>query len=168
MAYAFRSLNTDDMVDVTRIYNYYVAHTTVSFHMAPRTKEEMTAMLLHPGGPFGAYALTEGGNLAGYCALVPFSAREAYAVTAELSLYLEPDVRRQGYGQAMLDFLENEAAKKGFVSLMARVTAENTASVGLFGKNGYTRAGYYEKIGCKFGKLLDVIAFQKVLQKESI
>lgn len=163
MTYAFRPLAMGDMADVTRVYNHYVTHTTVSFHIAPRTEEEMTAMLLHLGVPFGAYALTEVGKWIGYCALVPFSGREAYSVTAELSLYLEPDARRMGYGQAMLDFLEKEAAKKGFVSLMARVTAENTASVGLFAKNGYKRAGYYEKVGYKFGKLLDVIAFQKII-----
>lgn len=168
MTYTFRPLAAGDMADVARIYNHYVTHTTVSFHIAPRTKGEMTAMLLHRGEPFGAYALIEEGKWIGYCALVPFSGREAYAVTAELSLYLEPEARRKGYGQAMLDFLENEAANKGFVSLMARVTAENTASVGLFDKNGYKRAGYFEKVGCKFGKLLDVIAFQKVLKKEYV
>ena len=168
MAYAFRPLNTGDMADVTRTYNHYVAHTTVSFHIAPRTEEEMAAMLLHSGEPFSAYALAEEGEWIGYCALVPFCGREAYAVTAELSLYLKPEVRGKGYGQAMLDFLEKEAAKKGFVSLMARVTAENAASVGLFENNGYKRAGYFERVGCKFGKLLDVIAFQKVLKKESI
>ena len=147
MSYAFRPLSADDMRDVTRVYNYYVTHTTITFHIAPRTEDEMTEMLFYPEGPFGAYALTEEGKWIGYCALVPFSNREAYVITAELSLYLTPDARRKGYGQAMLDFLEKEAMEKGFVSLMARVTAENTASVGLFKKNGYKRAGLFEKVG---------------------
>lgn len=163
MAHAFRPLSLDDMADVTRIYNHYVEHTTVSFHTAPRSEAEVSAMLLYPGGRFGSYALTEEGKLIGYCALVPFSSREAYAITAELSLYLSPEVRGRGYGQAMLDFLEKEAGDKGFVSLMARVCTENTASIGLFEKNGYKRAGYYEKVGCKFGKILDVVAYQKII-----
>ena len=167
MAYTFRPLAMDDMADVTRLYNHYVAHTTISFHIAPRTIEEMMAMLLHLREPFGGYALTEEGAFIGYCALVPYSGREAYVITAELTLYLVPEARRRGYGQAMLDFLEQEALKKGFVSLMARVTAENTASVGLFKKNGYRQAGYLERVGRKFGKILDVIAFQKVLKKEN-
>ena len=163
MAYAFRPLSMGDMADVTRIYNHYVDHTTITFHIAPRTEGEMAAMLIHPDGPFGAYTLAEEGTMMGYCALVPFSSREAYAVTAELSLYLEPEARGKGYGQAMLDFLEKEAAARGFVSLMARVCTENTASIGLFEKNGYKRAGFYEKTGYKFGKLLDVVAYQKVI-----
>ena len=166
MKYAFRPLTMDDMPGVTHIYNHYVVHTTTTFHTAPRTEAEMSAMLLFPEGPYASYALMEEGNLVGYCALVPFSRREAYAVTAELSLYLKPEARGNGYGQAMLDFLEKEALNRGFVSLMARVTADNAASIGLFEKNGYTRAGFYEKVGYKFGKLLDVAAFQKVLKKE--
>lgn len=165
MKYAFRPLTMDDMPGVTHIYNHYVVHTTTTFHTAPRTEAEMSAMLLFPEGPFASYALTEEGKLVGYCALVPFSSREAYAVTAELSLYLKSEARGRGYGQAMLDYLEKEAPAKGFVSLMARICADNAASIGLFEKNGYKRAGYYEKVGQKFGKLLDVIAYQKVLRE---
>ena len=169
MAHALRPLSADDMGDVTRIYNYYVAHTAITFHIAPRTEAEVAAMLLYPEeSPFASYALTEAGTLVGYCALVPFSNREAYAITAELSLYLTPEARGKGYGQAMLDFLEKEAADRGFVALMGRVTAENTASIGLFEKNGYNRAGYFERVGYKFGKLLDVVVFQKVLKKENV
>jgi len=163
MAYALRPLTMDDIADVTRIYNHYVAHTTISFHIAPRTVEEMAAALLGLKEPFAAYALTESGKWIGYCALVPFSGREAYSITAELSLYLEPTVRGKGYGQAMLDFLEQEAGDKGLVSLTARVCGENTASIALFEKNGYKRAGFYEKIGYKFGRLLDVVAYQKII-----
>ena len=163
MAYAFRPLSPDDMAKVTRIYNHYVEHTTVSFHIAPRTEAEVGAMLIYPGGPFGSYALEEEEQLIGYCALVPFSSREAYDITAELSLYLRPEARGRGYGQAMLDFLEKEAGDKGFISLMARVCTQNTASIGLFEKNGYKRAGDYEKVGRKFGQILDVVAYQKII-----
>jgi L-amino acid N-acyltransferase YncA len=163
MAYTFRPLAMDDIGDATIIYNHYVAHSTVTFHIEPRTELEMAAMLLFPEGPFASYALTEEGQLLGYCALVPFSSREAYAVTAELSLYLDPDIQGRGYGQAMLEYLEREATKKGFVSLMARICADNAASIGLFEKKGYKRAGFYEKVGYKFGQILDVVAYQKVI-----
>lgn len=167
MAYSFRPLAMADMADAARIYNRCVMQSTSTFHIKPRTEAQMAAMLLCPEGPFASYALTGEEGLIGYCALVPFSSREAYAVTAELSLYLDPEKRGRGYGQAMLDFLEQEAVRRGFVSLMARICTENTASIGLFEKNGYKRAGFYEKVGFKFGKLLDVAAYQKVLGREN-
>lgn len=165
MAYEFRPLCGDDLTDAARIYNHYVTHTTITFHIAERTEEEMAAMLLFDEGPFAAFALTEEGRVLGFCGLIPFSSREAYQVTAELSLYLEPNCRRKGYGQAMLDLLEREARDRGFVSLVARVCADNVASIGFFEKNGYKRAGYYEKAGYKFGRLLDVAAYQKILMQ---
>jgi L-amino acid N-acyltransferase YncA len=167
MACAFRPLAREDLSEAVRIYNHYVVHSTSTFHTVPRTEAQMAAMLLGHGEPFAAYALTEEGRLIGYCALVPFSGREAYTITAELSLYMDPGELGKGYGQAMLTFLEGEAAGRGFVSLISRVCADNAASVGLFEKNGYRRVGVYEKVGCKFGKLLDVIAYQKVLGREN-
>lgn len=161
----FRPLTAADMAAAARIYNHYVVHTTITFHIAPRSEEEMAEMLLAPGEPFAAYALAEGDDLLGYCGLMPFSSREAYRITSELTLYLDPACRGKGYGQAMLRHLEAEARERGFVSLMARICADNVASIGLFEKNGYVRAGYYEKVGYKFGRLLDVAAYQKILGK---
>lgn len=166
MAYGFRPLSADDMADVTRIYNHYVAHTTITFHIAPRTEAEVSDMLLYEEGPFVSYVMNDEDRLLGYCAIVPFSSREAYAVTGELSLYLEPGMRGKGYGQAMLEHLEREALERGLVSLVARVCADNVASIGLFEKNGYKRVGFYEKAGYKFGRLLDVAAYQKILERE--
>lgn len=165
---AFRPITAADIEDATAIYNHYVTNTTVTYHIAERTEAEVAAMLLRDRGPFACFALTDGqDHLLGYCGLTPFSSREAYDITAELSLYLAPGERRKGYGQAMVEYLENEARKRGFVSLTARISADNAASVGLFEKNGYRRVGYYEKVGYKFGRFLDVAAYQKILGGET-
>ncbi len=48
--------------------------------------------------------------------------------------------------------------------LVATICGENAASIGVFAKNGYEKCAHYKEVGQKFGQLLDVVAYQKILR----
>jgi L-amino acid N-acyltransferase YncA len=49
--------------------------------------------------------------------------------------------------------------------LMATICGENDKSIRLFEKNGYFKCAHYKEVEEKFGELLDVVAYQKILYR---
>ncbi len=76
-------------------------------------------------------------------------------------MYLKEENTGKGYGVQILAFLEKTAYEKGIRSLIALICKENLMSASLFTKKGYRLAGELKEAGEKFGRLLDVVYYQK-------
>ena len=63
----------------------------------------------------------------------------------------------------LLQALIDAARAAGFTQMIA-VTSDETASVPLHRKLGFRHAGRMEKVGLKFGRLLDTVYMQKSLE----
>jgi L-amino acid N-acyltransferase YncA len=92
-----------------------------------------------------------------------FSEREGYGRTAEVSVYLLPEYRGMGLGGRAVVFLEEVARSNGFHALIASICAENTGSIRMFERNGYTKCAHLKEVGFKFERLLDVVDYEKIL-----
>jgi ribosomal-protein-alanine N-acetyltransferase len=85
----------------------------------------------------------EDGALLGWAGLMTV-ADEAQILT----IGVIPSARRRGVGQAMLDELLAEAARRGAVAVFLEVRVDNDAAQQLYRRNGFTdlriRRGYYD------------------------
>ena len=63
--------------------------------------------------------------------------RPAVSGTAEVSYFLDFKYHRMGLGTKFLSFLEDEARRLGFDTLIAILMSSNDASIGLLRKSGY-------------------------------
>ena len=149
--------------ELAAIYNYYVANTTVTFHSNKIDMDGMREILFDEDPRFPSYAIFEGNELCGYCILSHFKKREAYDSTAEVTVYLKPGYERRGIGSFAVRKLEEFAVQNGFHVLLAVVCEENKGSMALFTGLGYKKCAHYREIGIKFGRLLDVVCFQKII-----
>lgn len=159
----FIEINEDYLPKVREIYNYYIKNTTASFHIQPLSLEEMRRIVFYNDPRFKTFVILIGEQLCGYCILARYKERDAYSITAEATLYLQPEFTRKGIGSSALKFLETQARRNGFHSIIGVVCGENTASIRLFEKNDYTKCAHYKEIGKKFGRFLDIVEFQKLL-----
>ncbi len=159
----FIELNEAYLPQVLEIYNYYIQNSTATFHIQPVTLEEMRRIVFYSDPRFKTFVIFDQNKLCGYCILARYKIREAYNITAEATLYLHPESTGKGIGSEALKFLEKLARQNGFHSLIGGICGENTASIKLFEKNGYTKCAHYHEIGRKFGRLLDVVDYQKLL-----
>lgn len=79
---------------------------------------------------------------------------------------VHPDYRRRGFGQAILNELENRAIKLGFHELRLRTSTQQKMAQGLYEKSGYrkmeTEKEYYKEGG---GNSFEVIWYQKIFNK---
>lgn len=158
----FKPIKENDFSYIASVYNYYVLNSTATFHTQQLTVEQLQQNL--PNGPkYQTYLIYYNQTPCGYCYIAHWRPREAYNRSAEITLYVEPGFHDKGIGKQTLMFLEKEARKKGISNLLGVITAENTASVSLFKKAGFQKVGHLINIGEKFGRLLDVLTYQKEL-----
>lgn len=68
-----------------------------------------------------------------------------------LNIAVRPDLRRRGYGRALLAHALRAARKNGIVKAVLEVRPSNTAAIGLYAGLGFVRAGmrrgYYPDTG---------------------
>lgn len=159
----FEKASDKDLHFICDIYNYYVLNTEATFHTQKITTDEMRKALPWNHKIYETFIINVNGNPVGYCYLGNYKPRQAYDKTTEVTLYLDPESKGKGIGNLTLEFLENKACEKGFKNLIGIITATNQASVNLFEKQGYVKAGHLKNIGEKFGKTLDVLFYQKVI-----
>lgn len=145
------------------IYNYYVQNSTATFHLAPITKDEFVTLLAYKNAKYPIKAVYENKKLIGFCYLGQFRKKEAYDITAEITLYIEQGSTKKGIGKVVLSELENDAKAMGITNLIGVITEENKSSIKLFERCGYNKAAQLKKVGVKFGKALDVTWYQKEL-----
>lgn len=145
------------------IYGFYVDNSTATFHTHIPSMDEFKQIVCYQGQRNKRFAITQNGHVCGYVVLGRFSPREAYDDTGSIGIYLHPDFCGRGIGRRAVQFIEQYAKEQGFHALVATICGENLQSIRLFEGSGYTRCAHYKEFGKKFGRMLDVIALQKII-----
>jgi L-amino acid N-acyltransferase YncA len=103
----------------------------------------------------------EDGEVLGWAALAPYSARACYAGVAEESVYVAARARGKGVGRALLTALVDRSEQAGIWTLQAGVFPENRASVTLHLGCGFRLVGMHERIGRLNGEWRDVLLLER-------
>ena len=162
-AVSFKAITEAHLQEVLDIYNYYVIHTTVSFHTEPLQMKEMRENVIFDNSMYKAFIIELAGAITGYILINQHKKKQAYDVSGEVTIYLKPEYTGQGMGRKALRFIEQLARERGFHVLIATICGENEQSKHLFEKHGYSLCAHYKEIGYKFGRRLDVVAYQKII-----
>ncbi|OHX64743.1 GNAT family N-acetyltransferase [Flammeovirga pacifica] len=158
----FKTLREEDLTEVKEIYNYFVKHSTATFHLDEVTEKDLSTFLPINNQNYPSYLIIENEVTVGYMYLGAFKPREAYNRTAELTVYLKKEAWGRGIGEQAIAYLENEAKQGGMIKvLLAVISGDNKGSIRLFEKNGYEKSAHLRQVGEKFGKVLDVVIYQK-------
>lgn len=159
----FEEMYEESLSEVKAIYDWYIKNSTATFHTEPIQPEQLKEFIYFNHPLYRSYLIQEDKNLVGYCLITNFKKRQAYDRTAEATIYLKPDYCGRGIGLKALQFLETKAKEQGIKNLIGGITGDNLGSIALFVKAGYTKCAHYKNVGEKFGKVLDVVAYQKEL-----
>lgn len=158
----FETFQPEHLQSCLDIYRYYVENSTASFHTHVPSMEEFKEIVYLGGERNKGFVILQGGCICGYVVLGRYSIREAYADTGSIAIYLSPGHCGKGIGSAALEFIVQYAHEQGFHSLVATICGENVQSIRLFERKGYAKCAHYKELGRKFGRLLDIVAYQKM------
>ena len=99
----------------------------------------------------------------GWCSLSRFHPWEAYRHSVESSIYIHHEQHRKGLGKAMMTDMIAQARTIGHHTILAGISADQTASVILHQRLGFVEAAKLREVGFKFDRWLDVIWMQLML-----
>jgi len=162
--YAVREATAADQRAILDIYNDAVLHTTATFDLEPRTWEAHQRWAEDHRAPYHIAVATLGDTIVGWGSLTPFRPKPGYRFTAQDSIYVHKDFRGRAIGAALLTHLIEAARQGGFHSIMALIDGGNTVSVHLHDRFGFRHVGTFPQVGFKFGRWLDVVHMQKMLE----
>jgi L-amino acid N-acyltransferase YncA len=152
-----------DAEAINAIYNYYVRTSAATFQVDDETTDQRVEELRNRAGNQPLTVLEVDREVVGWGALSPFRSRCAYRDTIELTVYVRDDCHRRGYGCVIVQDLVARARSLGYHTVLAASCEESVGSVGLLKSLGFEEAGRLREVGAKFGRRLDVIYLQLML-----
>ena len=159
-----RPVSPDDAAALAAIYNYYVRETVISFETEPLGEGQMRERIVQTAAEFPYLVCELDGRVVGYACAHRWKERAAYSQTWESSIYLHHEWCARGMGRALMEALVPLCRAAGCRALIACITAENQASVAFHESLGFRQVSLFPAVGCKFGRLLDVVDLYLPLQ----
>lgn len=158
-----RPVRPDDAEAIVTIYNRYIEETTISFETSRLSTDAMRQRIESIAAHHPYFVYERDGLLLGYCYAHPWKDRAAYAQTLETTVYLAPEAFRQGIGTALMERLIEASRQQGVHVLVACITGDNNASIHLHERLGFRLVSRFSEVGRKFGRWLDVVDMQLIL-----
>ena len=159
-----RAAELRDAEATAAIYNYEVENTTATYDLIPRTLESQREWIAARTGAFSVIVADDRDlGVIGYAALSTYRDRAAYRTTVENSIYVRRDQQGRGVGKLLLGALLNVARDSGFHTVVARIDSQSDASRKLHSALGFIEVGIEREVGRKFGRWLDSVIMQKLL-----
>lgn len=161
----FIDICESDFEFMKEVYDHYILTSTSTYYTEKISIDELKEFIPVGHKKYKSFLIKADGLACGFCYISQYKKRQAYDRTAEVSLYLKPGFTGQGIGQKALKHLCEVARKNGINVLIGIISGDNATSIKLFEKCGFEKCGHLKQVGKKFNKILDVVFYQKILDK---
>jgi phosphinothricin acetyltransferase len=152
-----------DNAQIAAIWNLEAIGTTATTDTEPRSVQTQQAWLAAHSAEYPALVAAVGDEILGFGALAPYRTKPSYARTVEDSVYVKAGWRGKGVGGLILDALIEHARQREHHSMIARIIADNEASLRVHERRGFVRVGREREAAFKLGRWLDVLTLQRML-----
>lgn len=143
----FRLATEEDAALLAALHNAYIPGGRVTAQMEPFSAENRREWLAqHKPSRRPCWIAELEGQAVGMVSLSDFHPRKAYDITAEVSIYLQPEALGRGLGSRLLAFAEQQGPELGIENLVGLIYDSNEASLRLFEKAGYERWGFLPRV----------------------
>ena len=153
-----------DLVAINDIYNHYVLNSTCTYQEEPEAIESRRRWFSHHDKEHPIIVAAADGQVMGWGSLSAYHARSAYRRTVENSVYVHHQQHRKGVGSLLLEELITRARAVEHRAMIAGIDADQAASVALHAKFDFENVGHLKQVGFKFGRWLDVIYMELLLE----
>jgi phosphinothricin acetyltransferase len=152
-----------DAAAIAAIYNESVAARDSTMHLDPVGTATVHAQIETLGPREVLLVVEDAGEVVGWGNATRYSDRGGYRRTAETSVYVRRHRTGEGIGSRIQAALIERCRAFGDHHLVAKVWADNEASVALHRRFGYEEVGVQREIGRVNGEWKDVLILQKLL-----
>lgn len=153
-----------DLPGITAIYNEVIASSTAIYSYVPVTLEDRTQWLTareQQGYP--VLVAAEGSEILGFSTFGDWRSWPGYRYTVEHSVHIQAARRGQGIGKALVQALFPLALALDKHVMIGGIDAANQASIRFHERLGFVPTGQIREVGHKFGRWLDLVFMQRLL-----
>lgn len=165
-SFTIRPARITDLSAIVSIYNQAILTRQATADLVPiavqQRQDWFAAHGLAQNRPI-LVAISNQNELLGWAALSDFHDRPAYQITAEASVYVDGAWQGQGVGRALLQELLAYAQAGQVQQVIALIFEHNQASLGLFGRCGFSVWGRLPDVCDLDGMLASVMILGKRL-----
>jgi len=173
-AVVVRRATAADNPQIAAIWNHEVRCSVSTTATEPRSPEEQRTWLAQHDEAHPAIVVAREGRgdtapddeVLGFGSLSPYKTKAAYAHVVEDSAYVKDGARGMGLGALLLGRLVQLAREGGYLTIIARITAGNDASVRLHERHGFGVISVERRTAFKLGRYHDVVTMQRMLDGE--
>ncbi|MFN8607844.1 MAG: N-acetyltransferase family protein [Vulcanimicrobiota bacterium] len=158
----FRDAVTADAEAIARIQRQSV-QAMDSTMAGPASEHDILQQLANMDEREVWLVLDQGRGVLGWGVVKRYSARPGYDRCCETSIFLERSMVGRGLGKPLQLELLNRARALNYHHVVAKIWAENTASIRFHERFGYELVGVQREIGWVGGKWRDVAIMQLIL-----
>ena len=162
-----RDAIADDLPAILEIYNDVIATTTAVYRDDPATLDDRQAWWqarVTQGYP--VLVAHDDGAVLGFASFGDFRAWPGYRFTVEHTVHVRSDCRGRGVGHLLMTDVLRRGRELGKHVMVAGVDAENAGSIRFHERLGFERVGHLREVGFKFGRRLDLVFLQKMLDSQ--
>ena len=167
---SIRFAKPEDAKELLKIYAYYVTDTAISFETEVPSEEKFKLRIEEVLKSYPFIVACKDDEILGYAYLHSFVGRKAYELSAETTIYLNPDKKKMGIGKKLYSVLEDIAKAQNITNLyscIGYVDKEdeylNNNSVQFHEHIGFRIVGKFENSGHKFGRWYHMVWMEKII-----
>lgn len=167
---SIRFAKPEDAKELLKIYTYYVTDMAISFETEVPSEEEFKLRIEEVLKSYPYIVACKDDEILGYAYLHSFVGRKAYELSAETTIYLNPDKKKMGIGKKLYSVLEDIAKAQNITNLyscIGYVDKEdeylNNNSVQFHEHIGFRIVGKFENCGHKFGRWYHMVWMEKII-----
>lgn len=164
----YRNATITDLAKIVEIYNSTVAGRLVTADTEPVSIESRVNWFNEhePAKRPLWMVIDKNDNVVGWVSFQSFYGRPAYRFTAEISIYLDKEMRGKGYGKEILEYAINKCPQLEIKTLLGYIFGHNEPSLKLFKKLGFETWGIFPRIAELDNIERDLIILGKRINKE--
>ncbi len=165
-----KDVTIKDAKALLKIYEYYVLNTAITFEIKVPTLNEFKKRIADIIKKYPYICILENNKIVGYAYSYEFKGREAYKYSNEVSIYLDKNYLKKGYGKLLYIELEKRLKENGIKNLYACISSPikedaylNNNSEEFHQHLGYKKIGLFTKCGYKFNNWYNMIWMEKII-----
>jgi phosphinothricin acetyltransferase len=153
---SLRPVKPEDAAQIAQIYNYYIKNTHHTFETEPLSVEEMQQRIAEVSEKYPYLVFEEDGEILGYAYAAQFKLRQAYAYSAEVSIYVKNEAKQRKIGTQLYVELFDKLAETNVHAIFAGIAMPNDASIIFHERFGFEKIAHFKEVGYKLGRWIDV------------
>ena len=163
---SIRPAEQPDFKAIAHIYNESIAKGGITMDTEFKQAKDIQQIVQKMGSREVLLVAVLEAEVIGWGIVKKYSDRPGYQVCCETSVYLSSAQAGKGYGKALQTALMEQVSNYGYHHIVAKILANNRASIEFHQRFGFSPVGIQKEIGFIQGQWHDVMIMQCLLPLE--